>query len=220
MVSGNQLDPSHFTRYRSRMPALSQELVSLVHHVQLNETGWWDKAMERLVLATIWEGRGQVTAAALTAEVERLHQVRLDVAQVNRQLNRLKSTRAVVVTSNGTLKVTEERLAELEAGRAAGEAQLDRVKARFAREIEACGLMPTAEIWEAFSARWLQPTVCSLGARTYDMIRGGFDADWLSSTDLTGFLSSFPPELHAMVRQGVTRFLDPDDADVRQYLLR
>jgi hypothetical protein len=33
---------------------LSRELVSLIHYVELHRTGWWDRALDRLVLAAVW----------------------------------------------------------------------------------------------------------------------------------------------------------------------
>ena len=32
---------------------LPPEIVSLVHHVELNKAGWWDKAIERLILGLL-----------------------------------------------------------------------------------------------------------------------------------------------------------------------
>src|ERR1039457_2421469 len=33
---------------------LSSELVSLVHHIELNRTGWWQLAVQRLTLFGLW----------------------------------------------------------------------------------------------------------------------------------------------------------------------
>jgi hypothetical protein len=33
---------------------LSPELVSLVHHVELNQSGWWKKAVKKMIVAAIW----------------------------------------------------------------------------------------------------------------------------------------------------------------------
>ena len=37
---------------------LPREVSALVHHVELNRAGWWDKALNRLVLATVWMASG------------------------------------------------------------------------------------------------------------------------------------------------------------------
>jgi hypothetical protein len=33
---------------------LPKALVSLIHHVELNKSGWWDRVVERIVLVAIW----------------------------------------------------------------------------------------------------------------------------------------------------------------------
>jgi hypothetical protein len=33
---------------------LPKEVTALVHHVELNRAGWWEKAIHRLVLAAVW----------------------------------------------------------------------------------------------------------------------------------------------------------------------
>jgi len=33
---------------------LSREVMALVHHVELNRAGWWDKVVQRLTLAAVW----------------------------------------------------------------------------------------------------------------------------------------------------------------------
>jgi len=33
---------------------LSSEVIGIVQHVELNRSGWWERAVQRLVLAAIW----------------------------------------------------------------------------------------------------------------------------------------------------------------------
>jgi hypothetical protein len=33
---------------------LPKEVTALVHHIELNRAGWWDKTVHRLVLAAVW----------------------------------------------------------------------------------------------------------------------------------------------------------------------
>ena len=37
---------------------LSQELRTLVHHVELNQSGWWIKSVKRLIVAILHENGG------------------------------------------------------------------------------------------------------------------------------------------------------------------
>jgi hypothetical protein len=33
---------------------LPKEVTALIHHIELNKAGWWDRAAQRLVIASIW----------------------------------------------------------------------------------------------------------------------------------------------------------------------
>jgi len=33
---------------------LPKEVAALVHHIELNRSGWWDKVVQRLALAAVW----------------------------------------------------------------------------------------------------------------------------------------------------------------------
>jgi hypothetical protein len=44
------------------MQTLTPELVSAVHHVELNRSGWWDSAVERLILNAVWIAGGSLAA--------------------------------------------------------------------------------------------------------------------------------------------------------------
>jgi predicted nucleic acid-binding protein len=199
---------------------LPQEVVSLVHHVQLNQEGWWDRAMERLVLVTIWLSEQPLGTDEVVAEIQRQHGVSLEPVQVSRQIERLRSLGAVVVLPSGHLKVAEERQADLDAERAAGHALQESTKARFLRELAVADIhFDALALWDRFFELWLKPTVCSLGARTYELITGSYQ-DWLAASDLAAFLKGLPHELHAPLRDAIAKFLDPKDPDVRSYLLR
>jgi hypothetical protein len=200
--------------------ALPQELVSLVHHVHLNQEGWWDRAMERIVLATVWESKDALRPNDVPDALRTLFGVAANPEHVARAIDRLRSNNTLFMQNDGKLKVSEQRLAEIELERNAGREQEATVKARFVAEMDNVGsALDRDSTWEHFCAEWLQPTVCSLGARTYELIAGDYQ-DWMSTTDLDRFLRTVPADAHVAMHDVVARFLDPKDAAVRGYLLR
>jgi hypothetical protein len=129
------------------------------------------------------------------------------------------SSRALVRLPDGRVKLSEEQRREIDQGRAAAERLEDETKSRFVQALAEANLeVDPEDTWNLFSTKWLEPTVCSLGARTYELITGSYD-DWLAASGPEPFLDSFPPELHGALRGVVGRFLDPKDPAVRAYLL-
>jgi hypothetical protein len=49
---------------------LPREVSALVHHIELNRAGWWEKALNRLVLAAIWLSDGNPDVAEIRVTFE------------------------------------------------------------------------------------------------------------------------------------------------------
>lgn len=220
------------------MQKLPPELVSLVHHVQLNTTGWWDTAIDRLILAAIWAHGGMLLVADLPDEIRRQFEVAVEQRAIQGSVERLRSRGALVQNAGGALKITEARLAELRVEREEADRLISAVREKFFDELRNEGIplkgerlpqqsVPVAPIdsfdkeslWSSFETKWLQPTVCSAGARTYDLINGDYSR-WVDTNGLENFLNDFPAELHPPLRNALERFLDPANADVRAFVLR
>jgi hypothetical protein len=202
------------------MTALPQELVSLVHHVQLNQNGWWQDAMDRLVVATVWQASQTITQADLAQEIRRQYSVALGTEQISRTLSRLRENGTLIFLPNGFLKISEERQLQLDREKQDGLDQEAAVRARFIVEMTTAGIADNHDhLWSQFKDKWIQPTVCSLGARTYELMIGNYQ-DWLSNSDLDAFLTEVDQEYHHVVTEAIGRFLDPTDSDVRGYILR
>jgi hypothetical protein len=166
------------------MRALPQELVSLVHHVELNKSGWWDAAVERLVLTAIWLAGGSLTADDLPEAIQAQFGTRVDPQVLASRVARLRGTGALLNT-NGRLKVAEARLQEFERDRTESERLVAATKARFLDELAAAGAqVPHEATWLAFAEKWLAPTICSAGARTYELVSGNYE-DWTAAGSLS-----------------------------------
>ena len=50
---------------------LSHEISALVHHVELNRTGWWDEALSGIVLASVWSLDRPVNAEEIVSELRK-----------------------------------------------------------------------------------------------------------------------------------------------------
>lgn len=176
--------------------------------------------MERLVLVTIWLTPHTLTEGTVGEAIRTYYSVVLEPDQVARQLSKLRSKRELLVMGSGMLKVSENKLAELEKDKRDYEAIEAAIRQRFVRELESAKITgDPLSLWELFFEHWLKPTVCSLGARTYEMIAGNY-RDWMGATDINVFLKNVPADQHTAIREAISRFLDPKDAVVRGYLLR
>jgi len=71
---------------------LPTELVSLVHHIELNKAGWWEKAIQRLILASVWLSGNKLELDGILKALRENFQADLDRNRAQTQLSALCST--------------------------------------------------------------------------------------------------------------------------------
>lgn len=200
---------------------LSPELVSLVHHIELNKAGWWDLAVQRLVLTCLWCKRDKIAqnSEEIIATLKNEFRVPLVEAALAKHLQTLTAGGQVVVLPDGRYKLTEQAVRDCERDLSES-AQLEaRVKQRFQVLVdEICPDLEFGQVWSAFHEKFLLPMVNQMGANTYRLITG--DRVEVETPHLSEFTQAFDSfhtvNLHHLARQ----FLDPTNADVRRYVLR
>ena len=71
---------------------LSSEIVSLVHHVKLNESGWWEKAIQNIIISTFGINNNEAISDKqifdnLITEIK----TEIDIARLSKQFEILRS---------------------------------------------------------------------------------------------------------------------------------
>ncbi len=92
---------------------LPSEVVSLIHHVELNRAGWWEKIVQRLVIAAIWLAGRNMTPKEVKNELKGFG-VNLDEAKLREQIESLCSAQTVICLPDSRLKISEQWLKEFE----------------------------------------------------------------------------------------------------------
>ena len=88
---------------------LSSEIVSLVHHVKLNESGWWEKAIQNIIISTF--GINNNAPISEKEIYENLHneiKTEIDIARLSKQFDVLKSKRIIISTADNLYLLSDE----------------------------------------------------------------------------------------------------------------
>ncbi len=90
---------------------LPKEIASLIHHITLNEQGWWDKTIQRLIISAL----GSVENKKLTIEkiakyVKENYDTHIDNDKINRQIDKLCSSKAILKVDLDTFLLSESEL--------------------------------------------------------------------------------------------------------------
>jgi hypothetical protein len=203
-----------------RNHALPAEVVSLVHHVELNKAGWWDRGVQHLVRGVLWLSGGPLTPEGIVNELGERFYVKGDPSRVRKQVEELRKAGTLIALPDGRLKLSERSLREMDTEIQAASDAERKAKARFAEVLaDCCPTLVVDEEWKSFNERLLLPLVREIGAHAYELISGTSVA--LESTvRFPEFLGSYPPEHRQPVRNAILTFLDPKDINTRSYVLR
>jgi hypothetical protein len=195
--------------------------VSLVHHIELNRSGWWDLGIRRLILAAFWlspEPAG-LSPERIASALQDNFSVGLDPKLIAAQLRVLHDQKTVLCLPAGGYKVSEEATATYEADLQEADALQQRVLARFKNLLsERCPELDPDSVWQQFLDVFLVPLVKNLGANTYHLITQS--ALTLDKPYLPEFTAQFQERHVQALKRLVTDFLDPQDPDIRSFVLR
>ncbi len=200
---------------------LSPELVSLVHHIELNKAGWWEMAVQRLVLTAFWIKRGMIALSPdeVRSTLATEFRVTLEASRIEKHLQDLLSGGQLLHLPDGRLKLGEQTIRDCERDLTEAVHLEVTVKCRFHTLLtEGCPAVDAERAWSAFSEKFLLPTVSELGANTYRLITGSRVE--IDLPQLKPFTDCFPSAETVGLHNFVRAFLDPADPSVRRYVLR
>jgi hypothetical protein len=204
------------------MPGINirPELVSLIHHVELNKAGWWDGALGQLILAAIWLSGKPLTPEAINDALQDGLSVFPEPTRVTAQVASLCSSGALFRMPTGELKISERSLQDIEKSLGESERVETEAKDAFTELIEdACPSLDSDQCWKDFNEQLLFPLVQEIGARTYELISGSpMRLEKISS--FQSFLQHYSEEIQPELRSAIVRFMNPSSAAVRSCILR
>lgn len=197
---------------------LSPEIVSLIHHVELNQSGWWKKALGQVVRGVLWTAQGPLTAAQLQDTLRSEIGMRLPDDVLSRQLDSLASQGAVSRMPGPNFKLTERAYQELSAARAVAVSEQDACQAEFfAACAQHCPELEAGKVWQEFT-KALAHAIHVAGANLFHLLADGNllrDIDWL-----TEFIAKFEIKQHEGLRRVLTGFFAPGNRVCRNQVLR
>jgi hypothetical protein len=203
------------TSYHNGLP---KEVVALVHHVELNGAGWWEKAVQRLIMGAIWLSDAPPVFEDIKALLVEEFRLSLTDSQLTSALAKLDGT-DVLRMPNGTYTIVEQRRKSLEVEIESTEKAQNAARDYFCSIVTVLGITvdgPT--LWKSFELHFLNPLIKEIGANTYSLIKG----EPLSSDNaMVGrFLGQYASELRPRLKELVTTFLDPKREETRNHIMR
>lgn len=197
---------------------LSPEIVSLIHHVSLNETGWWKKATSQVVLGVLWKRNEPIDRNGLHSDLFKELGHGIAEETLTAQLQLLTAQGAIIESQDGAIRLAEATKRTLHAANQATLAEreecLKSFKSSCSTHVES--LDPDV-VWESFR-KGLATTVRLAGANLYHLLGDGNlerDKDWLSA-----FFNNFDIAHREGLRKVAADFFAPSNHPCRNQVLR
>ncbi len=198
---------------------LPKEAVALVQHIELNKAGWSDKAVHRLVLASVWLANEPPDLGAIQESLKSTFKLLLATNKLTSALESLESKQMLLRLPSDTYRIPEDQRVVFEKEIAASEKAEQEVKESFWKlvvEIDE-GLEPKT-VWAAFEHEFLGPLIKQVGANAYRLVAG--EKMTADKALVDHFLKPFPATVHRKLRTLVTTFLDPAKPEVCVHISR
>lgn len=196
---------------------LGGEIVSLVHHVELNDSGWYKKANARITIGIAVSIGGVASRQEL---VDALLKIGLEdaVSWIDQQIEHLLSQKIFVRTQDGRFKVSEEARSRFDEESREANREADECRALFIELCQAeCPKLDAGKAWTLFSLA-LSRAISSSGANTFKMLQGRdmfYAADWIKV-----FIKQFDEAHWQGLDAVISSFFKSDSAACRAQILR
>ncbi|CAG2129858.1 hypothetical protein LMG19282_00243 [Cupriavidus campinensis] len=199
---------------------LTKELVSLVHYVELNESGWVQKTLLKIILAVLRARKGgAVTKQQLRDEVKEATTHDFGAAAIEKAVSHLLSEKKLLENPKLHFKLRQEAIREIDDAMAATSAEETAARMRFEGLVnEAAPDVDATALWFKFENDYLYPLISQSGANTLNLISGS--AAEIPTEGLGPVMETVPAEVREQVTHAVIKFLDPNNQQTCQFILK
>ena len=202
---------------------LPRELTAVIHHIELNRAGWWNRTIQQLLIFVIWfEDNKPLSMEEILNVLKNQLGITIDSDRCREQFEELEKAGKIVRSTN-SFKLTETAFRETERLIKDAEKIEDDAKKELAILVkELCPGLDPSQVWSDFNDKFLAPFVKDMGAHVFRLLTTGTQASelqQLAKNYLTRFTSNYPQDTAPKLQEVVFKFLTRD-RNVRSYVLR
>jgi hypothetical protein len=198
---------------------LPSQLISLIHHVTLNEAGWWDKTLQRFIASSVWLTPDDSTVDNIVFDLKESYGIAVEKDIVEKELEKLRINDIIIKIDRDRYRLTENSQRKYESELIKYEKLEESAKDIFAKILEKlCVGLNVDDCWKHFNDGLLIPLVHELGARTYELISGS-KASIDQTTKFQKFIKEYEECHYSGMRQTILAFFSPDIRISRDFIL-
>jgi hypothetical protein len=202
--------------------APSRSLVALADHIELRESGWWEKAQRESIVNGLFQRQPAVEPDDLLRQV--LAELHLGIDAIDgltSSLSALVNDGLVIRLDDGRVKLAETEIERFASELSAYQSRVESVERHFYDLVrELAPHLDGLATFRLFESEFLLPYISEFGAATWRALVRGDLSSATQSPSLALFLSHYDPANHQALLDVAIRFLDATHADTRRYVLQ
>lgn len=153
---------------------LSSEIISLVHHVKLNESGWWEKSIQNIIISTFGVNKNLPQSESdIFKNLKSELNGSFDKNRISTQIENLKSKKQIISAFDDLFILSDEVYSEFQASfvkqkeiEFEAEKRFNEICYKFYPETSA------KKLWDDLNQFLIIPLIREIGAKTYELISG------------------------------------------------
>jgi hypothetical protein len=201
------------------MRELPPQVISLIHYVELSQSGWWEETIDRCVMGILWLIKLPSPVGKIRKEIESNLGLELKATEINDSLSRLVQKDKVNNLGDGRYKLTLSSENDLSRQVENSQKIEENVKLKFKQKIEAISpKIDSEKLWGVFIKKLLIPLVTDSGARIYQFLfsKTGKENQFVNLTE--EFLEELPEKDRDELSKCISEFIDPNDPEVTKFI--
>jgi len=192
----------------SKITKIPSEIVSLLHHVKLNESGWWEKVVHNLIFsAFLTTENATCNSKDISTLISREYGVKIESKRFERQLQKLINKGLIKETSSSFFQVKNEYYQTLKEEHKKQINIEEEAKSEFLRLFQGMPFeIDGVTYWPKFIDLFINPVIKEIGAKIYEFISGQRSEEILEYRQYNDFISLFPKKQRNAVKKEIVKF--------------
>lgn len=196
---------------------LPPEIVSLIHHVQLNKLGWWEYGLRQIILGAIFISDEPISQKEIVRKINDEYfvnvnkEIILDQIEILNKDNKLHNLGGRYTLPRSTKIILQNEIEN------SYKNDLD-VKRVYEQILRSQNLYCKEDTWDKVKEEFLKPYIWDLGATTFNMFASS--THQFKGEIVDNFICNYPDNIHDEIRNAIRIFFNTENESIREYITR
>ena len=202
------------------MKKLSKEIISLIQHIKLNESGWWEKVAKQIIISIyISKDNDPQDFNELYNHIKNDLRLKFDQNRLEKQFNILTEQKILIEKNKPKFHLSKTQFSKCKTDISKDDNLELEVKKFFIKlSNHYSNELNSHQLWEDVKNDLLNPLIKDIGIRTFEIINHTQKLDLLQNTSVKNFLNKYSNQKKE-ISKILLEFFNLDNKNVKKIIL-